>query len=124
MKKGVTGLIKAYICTTISSKNVKGLVDFYHGALGIPIVFEGYGDYDGVQLGFEKNEPTICIWDENKWEPYEGIANFTFRCDNLDKTYEELVLKQLQVEPPYKATWGGREMIFSDPEGNKIMLLE
>lgn len=117
-------MIKNYICTSISSKNVKSLVEFYHGILGIPIVFEGYGDYDGVQLGFEKDAPTICIWDENKWDPYEGTANFVFRCDNLDKTYQELITKKLLIEPPYKAIWGGREIVFFDPEGNKIMLLE
>lgn len=116
-------MLKEYVCVNISSRNVKGLVDFYHGTLGIPIIFEGYGDYDGVQLGFKADAPTICIWDENKWEPYEGIANLVFRCDSLDKTYEELS-KKLQIDPPFTAVWGGREMILHDFEGNKIMLLE
>ena len=117
-------MINAYVCINISSKDVKRLVDFYNGILGIPLVFEGYGDYDGAQLGFDKNAPTICIWDEHKWGAYEGIVNLVFRCDSLDKTYEELRAKGLELEPPFKADWGGRELVFSDPEGNKIMLLE
>lgn len=117
-------MIKSYICTNISSKNVKNLVEFYHNYLEVPIIFNGYGDYDGIQLGFLKDAPTICIWDENKWEPYEGIANFTFRCDNLDKTYQELRDKGLKVNPPYKAEWDGREMVFTDPDGNKIFIIE
>lgn len=117
-------MIKSYVCMNISSKDIKNLVDFYHHYLGIPIVFEGYGDYDGVQLGFIKDAPTICIWDESKWEPYEGIVNLVFRCDNIDKTYQELVQKGLKVKPPYTAVWGGKEMSLSDPDGNKILILE
>lgn len=117
-------MIKEYLCINLSSKDVKKLVDFYHDILGIPVVFEGYGDYDGVQLGFDKTVPGICIWDENKWGTYEGIVNLVFRCDSLDKTYEELKAKGLQVMPPVKAVWGGRELNLQDPQGNKIMLLE
>jgi catechol 2,3-dioxygenase-like lactoylglutathione lyase family enzyme len=120
----VVQVITAYICTAISSKNVKKMVDFYHHVLGIPIVFEGYGDYDGVQLGFIKDTPVICIWDENKWVPYEGIANFEFRCDSLDQTYQELLSKGLTINPPVQTAWGGREMVLFDPEGNKIMIIE
>jgi predicted enzyme related to lactoylglutathione lyase len=122
--KGVGKMIKEYICVNISSKEVKGLVDFYHGILGIPMVFEGYGDYDGVQLGFRKDAPTLCIWDENKWGAYEGIVNLVFGCDSLDQTYQELKSKGLEIDPPYKAAWGGRELLLNDPEGNKLMLLE
>lgn len=117
-------MIKAYVCINISSKDIKNLVNFYHGILEIPVIFEGYGDYDGIQLGFQKDAPTICIWDENKWAPYEGITNFVFRCDNLDQTYHELTSKGLKINPPYKADWGGRELVLADPEGNKVMLLE
>jgi hypothetical protein len=112
------------VCINISSKDIKILVDFYHVKLGIPIIFEGYGDYDGIQLGFLENAPTICIWDENKWNPYEGIVNLVFRCDNLEQTYKELLEQGIEINPPYKASWGGREMMILDPDGNKILLLE
>jgi hypothetical protein len=117
-------MIKSFECINISAKDTIKLTKFPIVILGIPILFEGYGNYDGVKLGFIQGAPTICIWDENKWGAYEGKPTFVFKCDDLDKTYEELKQKGLDLNPPYTASWGGREMQFKDLEGCTIMLLE
>lgn len=117
-------MIQSFICVNISSENPESLAKFYSETLGIPIVFEGYGNYDGAKIGFIKDAPTICIWDENKWGKYEGIVNLVFKCDHLDKTYKELKDKGVTLEPPFTADWGGRELILHDPVGNIIYLLE
>ncbi len=41
----------------LAAKDVKGLVHFYKDILELPIVNEGYGDYDGVQFGISDKEP-------------------------------------------------------------------
>lgn len=117
-------MIIKYHCINISSVNSKALVKFYNEKLGIPII-EPDDNYDGVSLGFLKDAPVIIIWDENKWgKSSEGKVNFVFSCDDLDKTYVELKEKDVILEPPTTAVWGGKELNFLDLDGNKILLLE
>ncbi|WP_310833202.1 VOC family protein [Paenibacillus pedocola] len=117
-------MITKYQCVNISSTHPKELVEFYNEKLGIPIL-EPDENYDGVSIGFRKDAPVIVIWDENKWgKSSEGKVNFVFACDNLDQTYAELQEKGVQLEPPATAVWGGKELPFLDPDGNKILLLE
>ncbi|WP_438432689.1 VOC family protein [Gorillibacterium sp. sgz500922] len=116
-------MIVKYHCVNISSVNPKALVEFYNETLGIPIV-ESDENYDGVSLGFNGEAPVIVIWDETKWgKSSEGKVNFVFNCDDLDKTYVELKEKIADIEPPTTAVWGGKELAFYDPDGNKILLL-
>ena len=116
-------MIVRYHGVNISSANPKALVYFYHEKLNIPII-DFDQNYDGVSLGFIKDAPVIVIWDETKWgRSSEGGVNFVFVCDDLEKTYVELKEKGVDVEPPVKTPWGGKELQFFDLEGNKILLL-
>jgi catechol 2,3-dioxygenase-like lactoylglutathione lyase family enzyme len=116
-------MITKFHCINISSLNPKELVAFYHEKLGVPII-EPAENYDGVSLGFNQDAPTIVIWDENKWgKSSEGKVNFVFLCDDLDETYIELKKKGVVLDPPITAAWGGKELPFDDPDGNKILLL-
>ena len=122
--KDVNRMITKFQCVNISSVNSKALVEFYNKKLGIPIL-ESDENYDGVSLGFIKDAPVIVIWDENKWsKSSEGKVNFVFSCDDLDKTYVELKNKGVDLEPPTIAIWGGKELLFNDLDGNKILLLQ
>jgi predicted enzyme related to lactoylglutathione lyase len=124
MIKGAEIMITKYQCVNISSVNPKALVEFYNGQLGVPIL-EPDDNYDGVSLGFLREAPVIVIWDENKWgKSSEGRVNFVFSCDNLDATYTELKEKGVSLNAPTTAVWGGKELPFRDPDGNKILLLE
>lgn len=42
----------------------------------------------------------------------------------MQKTYEEIRAKGLDVAPPATAGWGGLELTFQDPDGNKVMVLQ
>ncbi|MFZ5966937.1 MAG: VOC family protein [Bacillota bacterium] len=118
-------MIKRFECTNIYTKDTVGLIKFYSEQLGIPIQFEGFGNFDGAKIGFSRSEPGIVIWDENKWGKLStGNVNFVFSCDSLDSTYEQLKSKGVELEPPAVAVWGGKEINFKDPEGNNITLLE
>lgn len=101
------------------------IIDFYHNKLGIPILDEGYGEYDGAQLGFIKGAPVIYIWNKRKWEELgQGTVNLVFTCTSLDEVYHQLKAKNMTLEPPFKAAWGGRELTLADPMGNPLTLLE
>ena len=116
MIKGFGGLI-------ISSKDPEALAKFYNEKLGIPILGK-YSD-NCIELGFNKNETAVWIGDENKYgKTYDGMLAFVLRCDSIDKTYEELTQKGVQLEPPTVAEYGGKELVCKDLENNAIIVLE
>ncbi len=120
-------MIKGFGGINISSKNPELLARFYNEKLGVPILTEdpSHCEYDGVELGFNTNEPVIWIWNENNWGKSNfGAVTFVFRCDNLDKTYHELKEKGVILDPPVTAIWGGKELNVKDLDGNNILLLE
>lgn len=117
-------MIKSFSGINISSKNPEKLVKFYNENLGIPILSDIANGFDGTEIGFNKNEPVIWIWDENKWGKSNfGAVTLVFRCDDLDKTYEELKIKISYLNPPITAVWGGKELNVKDPDGNNILML-
>jgi len=108
----------------ISSQAPEQLVRFYSEKLGVPILGKDQDSYDGAELGFMEGSPVITVWDENKWgKSSEGAVNLVFHCDDLDQTYQELKAKGVHTGPPTTATWGGKELLFVDPDGNKVLLL-
>ncbi|EAG9291704.1 TPA: VOC family protein [Listeria monocytogenes] len=119
-------MINEFVCTNISTQDPAALVTFYHEKLGIPIVFEGYDNYDGAKLGFSENAPGIIVWNSSKWgEASESKVEFVFSCDTtLDEMYRELQTAGVETPEPRVAEWGGRELNLFDPDGNKIMILE
>jgi catechol 2,3-dioxygenase-like lactoylglutathione lyase family enzyme len=117
-------MITQFYGINISSQNPEQLVKFYNEKLGVPILEKDQDSYDGAELGFLENAPVIVVWDEKRWgKSSERPVNFVFRCDDLDRTYEELKAKGLPIQPPTTADWGGKELLFEDPDGNKVLLL-
>ena len=117
-------MITKFYGVNISSRNPEQLVKFYNEKLEVPILQKDKDSYDGTELGFIEGSPVIIIWDENRWgKSSEGAVNLVFRCDDLDKTFEALKAKGVNLEPPITAVWGGKELPFSDPDGNKVLLL-
>ena len=117
-------MIKSFGGLIISSKDPEALVKFYNESLGIPILTDNPSKcaYDGVELGFNKNETIIWVADENKWGKAE--ARFVLRCDDLDKTYTELKQKGVQLDHPGVAADGVKELVCKDLEGNAIIMQE
>jgi len=73
-------MISRFSGINISTRNTVELVKFYNEKPGIPILNEGFGNYDGAQLGFIENAPVIFVWDENKWgKAGDGIVNIGFQ---------------------------------------------
>lgn len=52
-----------------------------------------------------------------------GFCTFVFKVDDLQKTYDEITAKGITIPPIKPTDWGGQEMTFEDPDGNKIILL-
>ena len=115
-------MITKFECVNVNSKDPKALYDFYK-EIGAPVLAEN-SCYDGWRLG-NTEEAYICVWDENRWgKSAAGFVTNVFRVDDLQKTYEELFAKGIRINPPVKTAWGGIKIEFSDPDGNKILLLQ
>lgn len=115
-------MITKFKCTNISSKDPKALADFYK-TIGAPVLIED-GNYDGWYIGDPKQGGTVCVWDENNWgKSTAGFVTVVLETDDVHKTYEEILLKGIRIDPPRTADWGGQELVFHDPDGNIVMLL-
>lgn len=115
-------MINKLSCVNISSKDPKALAEFYR-TIGVPVYVDN-DCYDGWNLGNPENSGTVCVWDENNWgKANGGFITMVFDVDNLQKTYEEIKSKGIEIEPPRTADWGGQELLLTDPDGNKIMFL-
>lgn len=115
-------MIKKLSCVNITSKDPKGLAEFYRN-IGVPVFVNGE-DYDGWFLGNPENEGCVCVWDENNWgKANAGYITMVFDTDDQQKTYEEIKTKGISINPPKKADWGGLELSLKDPDGNIVMIL-
>ncbi|QQZ60605.1 VOC family protein [Paenibacillus sonchi] len=118
-------MISSFEGINLYTKDTAALAKFYAELLGVPVPFEGFGNYDGAKIGFDKGQPGLIIWDENKWGKHTtGVVNLVFSCSSLDETYEQLKARGLDCHPPATMEYGGKEMNFRDPDGNGITLLE
>lgn len=118
-------MITSFDGINLYSKDPAALAAFYSEVLGVPIPFEGFGQYDGAKIGFDRRQPGLIIWDESKWGKHTtGVVNLVFSRSSLDETYEQLKGKGLDCQPPVTMEYGGKEMNFRDPDGNGITLLE
>lgn len=117
-------MIRKFRGINLSSKSPEAMARFYNEKLEIPILDKNDNDYDGVELGYDINEPHIWIWDENSWgKSTTGIVTLVFECDNHEKTYEELKQRGVVLAPPKVAVWGGKELHVKDPDGNIVLIL-
>ena len=115
-------MIKRFACVNLSSKDPKGLAEFYR-SIGVS-VFVQDENYDGWYLGNPESETSICVWDENAWgKSTEGFITIVFIVDNIKNTYEEIKSKGINIDPPRRADWGGQQLSVKDPDGNIIMFL-
>lgn len=115
-------MITKFSCVNITSKDPKALAEFYR-TIGAPVFVED-NCYDGWYLGNKENEGNICVWDENNWgRSTAGFITIVLDSDDVQKTYEEIKNKGIDIAPPKTADWGGQELILHDPDGNVIMIL-
>ncbi|MCH4888274.1 VOC family protein [Acidaminobacter sp. JC074] len=108
----------------ISSKQAKALAEFYT-SIGVGVFVDG-DTYDGWTLGEKETDDRISIWvwDENKWGPSNsGFVTIVLSTDDIDGEYEKLKKVIPNIEPPFRAAWGGMELKIQDPDGNKILIL-
>jgi len=113
-------MIKRLNNITIPVSDLKKTVEFYEKVLGLKkesewstyVIF----DCGGVELAFEPGGSK----GEKKGSPYIFLI-----VDDVDKEYEQLKEKGVKFKSePKDQPWGGRVASLTDPDGNKICLLQ
>ena len=100
-------------------------LSFYTEKLGFRILTDR--PFDGkqrwIELSIPGAETLVVLFTPPGHE--QRIGTFypsTFYCDNLQRTYDELLALGVEfVSPPKKESWGQYTM-FRDPDGNQFVL--
>lgn len=65
-----------------------------------------------------------CVWDENRWgKSTAGFVTIVLNTDDIQATYEAIISRGIKIDPPKTADWGGKELVFHDPDGNIVTVL-
>jgi len=114
-------MIKRLWDVTLTVRDLKRAVDFYERVLGLQkkYEFQDYAGFDcgGVGIGLK-------TWGEIE-KPRKGEPRINFMVEDIGEAYE--ILKEISVEViegPKETPWGGRILVFLDPDGNTLQFTE
>src|SRR5215468_5279424 len=97
-------------------------LDFYTEKLGFTIITDQPFDdkQRWIELRVPKAETRVVLFtgDDDK-KRIGTFMNMSYECDDINKSYQELVDRGVEFEgPPQKQPWG-TYAIFKDTEGNR-----
>jgi len=106
---------------TLTVKDLKKAVDFYKNVLGLQkkYEFEDYAGFDcgGVEIGLK-------TWGGIE-KPRKGEPCINFLVESIDHAYKILQQNGVKIIEGIKETlWGGRILLFEDPDGNVLQMTE
>ncbi len=114
-------MIKRLWDVTLTVRDLKRAVDFYERVLGLQkkYEFQDYAGFDcgGVGIGLK-------TWGEIE-KPRKGEPRINFMVEDIGEAYEILKENSVEViEGPKETPWGGRILVFLDPDGNTLQFTE
>ena len=93
---------------------------FEYNERGLTIQFLSIGEVQLELFGYSKE-----VAEQERKPLQAGIAHMAFEVENLDETYVELQKRGIIFEgEPRTAMMGQRILFLSDPDGNRIELVE
>jgi len=100
-------------------------LEFYTEKLGFRVLTDQpFNDKQRwIELSIPGAETGITLFTPDGQEERVGtFVNTSWDCDDIDKTYEELLARGVEFGgPPQKQSWGSF-VIMKDSEGNRIVL--
>jgi len=112
----------------ISAKDPVRSFAFYKGiGLSVKAEVEPENEWYGAEFDLG-NGSILWIWRDHGGNDAANTGRMTMQlvinCDDMDKTYADLMEKGYAVTPPELMFYGGREMNLVDPDGNRILFLD
>jgi catechol 2,3-dioxygenase-like lactoylglutathione lyase family enzyme len=100
-------------------------LSFYTGKLGFRILTDSpFSDKQRwIELSIPGAETLVVLFTPDGHENrIGGFSPATFYCDNVQRTYDELLAAGVEfMAPPKKEPWG-HFTTFRDPDGNQFLL--
>ena len=101
----------------VLSKNVSEMVEFYKKVLRA----ESEGEGNHVVINLPDGKGGFPIWDNGEVEDtVNEKIHLWFAVDDVDAEYEILLKMNVSILEPPANRWGARDMVFYDPDGNRI----
>jgi catechol 2,3-dioxygenase-like lactoylglutathione lyase family enzyme len=103
--------------------HIERSIEFYTKKLGFSLDFR-YEDFyagilkDGYSIHLKSADPT-----ENDKKNKEDL-DITFSVDSIERLYEDLLSKSINIVQPLRNMPYGKEFYMADPDGNRIAFLE
>lgn len=118
---GEVTMIRRIWDVTLTVKDLKKAVNFYENVLGLQkkYEFKDYAGFDcgGIEIGLKTRGELE--------KPRKGEPCINFLVDDINFAYKKLKEKNVKIEESIKDTiWGGRILLFEDPDGNKLQMIE
>ena len=114
-------MIKRIWDVTLTVKDLNRSIEFYGKVLGLQgkYVLKDYAGFDccGVEIGLK-------TWGEHE-KPRKGEPCINFLVDDIEEAYEILKKNNVKIiKGPEDTPWGGRIIVFEDPDGNHLQFTE
>ena len=110
---------------TIPVRDQQRALEFYTNKLGFRIVTDQpFGkDMRWIELKVASSDTKLVLFTPPGQEDrIGGFATFTFACDNVQKTYDDLKAKGVEFVQDLKTEHWGTSAIMKDVDGNTIVL--
>ena len=118
-------MIKQIKFVSIPVRDQNRALDFYTDKLGFTIITDQpFGEKQRwIELRIPKPETRLVLFTPEGEEKRIGsFMNLSYTCDDIDKTYDELIKRGVKFEGSLqKQPWGTYAM-FKDSEGNRFVL--
>jgi glyoxylase I family protein len=120
----------------IACHDVRKLADWYCRTFGMQVIASNDAEPPAMVIGFSKSLTDgaviemMPVRDEGpkpaetpRFQP--GIRHVAFRVSDFDEAYAKLKDAGVQfTTPPGEAVGGGRTILFRDPEGNELQIVQ
>lgn len=118
-------MIRSMKFAGIPVRNQDVALDFYTNKLGFSIVTDqpmGPGQR-WIELRTPHGEAGLALFTPKGHERRIGeFQNLSFKCDDVERTYRELLDRGVEFEtPPTKQPWGTYAIV-KDPDGNTFVI--
>jgi predicted enzyme related to lactoylglutathione lyase len=97
---------------------------FYTEKLGFNILTDQpFGEQRWIELGIPGADTGVVLFTPDEHRSHIGtFSHISFWCDNIEKTYQQLLQRGVEFDgPPKKMDWG-TFVSLKDPDGNQFVL--
>jgi predicted enzyme related to lactoylglutathione lyase len=118
-------MIKSLKFCTIPVSDQDRALAFYTEKLGFKVLTDQQFDEKQrwIELQIGNSTTGVALFTPDVHADRVGtFSGFSFKCDNVEKTYEELIARGVEfVQPPKRESWG-TSALFKDPDGNVFVM--